>query len=399
MSQRKKYKTKTKNGITYFFKRIEIGRDPVTGKRIQKDFYAKRVDELNEKIKNYLKLSSQNINPNNKETFGEFMEFWLKECKFKNGIKNSTKERYWGLYNNYIVNIKSFLNLNSKSDINKLLIYNIKITNINTICIQQYYNCLQKIGVSENTIASLNKLIKPCLSYAYVNDKTIKDYGTGLVVPKTFTPIKDNDVEVFTLAEQKCFLKTIAGNREEVLYHIALSMGLRLGELLALQWSCIDFDKGTIKIEKSVRREKNFDTGESFLTLTSPKTKSSYATLFMPEFLIPELKAHKAKQNAEKLLASNIYIDNDLVFCTSTGKIIEPTNLRKRFKKLLSQSGITPKKFHALRHTCATRLLEQGHSLFEIQAILRHSNYSTTVNIYTHLTNESKQKIQNNITL
>ena len=401
MVKRRKSKTKVKNGIEYYYKRIELGRDPLTGKRIQKEFYAKSVAQLNEKVQKYTSLSSQKINPDNKETFGEFMGFWLKECKFKSGIKNSTKERYWGLYKNYISNIKSFLKLNliSESDIKKLFICNIRITNINTICIQQYYNTLQKIGVSENTIKSLHKLIKPCLSYAYANDKTIKDYGTSLVTPKTFKSVKKNDVEVFTLDEQKCFLNTIVGNREEVLYHVAISMGLRLGELLALTWSCIDFDNGTIKIEKSVRREKNFDTGESFLTLTSPKTNSSYAIMFMPKFLIPELKAHKSKRNAEKLLASNIYVDNDLVFCTPTGKIIEPTNLRKRFKKLLSKSGIVDKKFHSLRHTCATRLLEQGHSLFEIQAILRHANYSTTVDIYTHLTNENKQKIQNNITL
>ncbi|MBQ8999124.1 MAG: site-specific integrase, partial [Clostridium sp.] len=353
MVKRRKSKTKVKNGIEYYYKRIELGRDPLTGKRIQKEFYAKSVAQLNEKVQKYTSLSSQKINPDNKETFGEFMGFWLKECKFKSGIKNSTKERYWGLYKNYISNIKSFLKLNliSESDIKKLFICNIRITNINTICIQQYYNTLQKIGVSENTIKSLHILIKPCLSYAYANDKTIKDYGTSLVTPKTFKSVKKNDVEVFTLDEQKCFLNTIVGNREEVLYHVAISMGLRLGELLALTWSCIDFDNGTIKIEKSVRREKNFDTGESFLTLTSPKTNSSYAIMFMPKFLIPELKAHKSKQNAEKLLASNIYVDNDLVFCTPTGKIIEPTNLRKRFKKLLSKSGIVDKKFHSLRHT------------------------------------------------
>ncbi|MEG2458001.1 MAG: tyrosine-type recombinase/integrase [Bacilli bacterium] len=152
-----------------------------------------------------------------------------------------------------------------------------------------------------------------------------------------------------------------------VLYRFGLALGLRLGELLGLKWSRIDFDKGTVTVDTSARREKDVNTGISYLILTSLKTESSYDTLYMPPFLISDLKSHKLLQDIEKTKASNLYNDSDLVFSTELGKIIEPTNLRKRYNKLLNKANISHKTIHALRHTCATRLMEAGLNLRHYQ--------------------------------
>lgn len=171
-----------------------------------------------------------------------------------------------------------------------------------------------------------------------------------------------------------------------------------MGELLGLRWSDIDLDEGTLTISTSVRREKDPITGISQLVLTSLKTDSSYSTLYIPSFLIPEIKEHKLKQDKEKELASNLYINNSLVFATEFGKIIEPSNIRKRYKKLLLSASLPNKTLHALRHTCATNLMELNLNSKEIKYIMRHADESITEG-YIHISDERKREIANIITL
>ena len=271
-------------------------------------------------------------------------------------------------------------------------------------CIQDYYNELYRSGVTVSTIESINKLISPCIKYAYINNTITKDFSVGLTIPnqkherKRKKEEKNNPKNIFSSDEKNIFLKSIENNRERLLYRIGFSLGLRLGEILGLHWSDINLDKGTITISKSVRREKDHTTGTSSLVISSLKTDSSYATLFLPQFLIPEIKEHKMLQDKEKELACNLYCDNSLVFCTEFGKIIEPSNLRKRYNKLVSAAGIPHKTFHALRHTCATNLMELNLNSKEIKYILRHADESITEG-YIHISDERKREISNLIIL
>ncbi|MEG2458002.1 MAG: hypothetical protein RSB41_03835 [Bacilli bacterium] len=141
--------------------------------------------ELTKKVTEYLALKNQHLDPDNKETLGEFMGFWLKEVRFTKGLKNSTKERYLGLYENYILNPDKFLISRNKNitNIDKLFISNIPMIKINTRCIQEYYNALHESDISSSTIISINKLLKPFVKYAYINNTLIRDYSIGLIIP------------------------------------------------------------------------------------------------------------------------------------------------------------------------------------------------------------------------
>lgn len=400
--------TRIINGKKYFYKKVTVGQDPLTLKPKRKDFYGLTVTELNEKIDTHLALLNKGLLSNNKETFGELLNYWLLNVKFIQGLSESTIERYWGVFNNYILNIETFLNLSSVSDMDlkKLLIRDIPIINLKVTHIQEYYNILYNIGVSTNTISFINKLIKPFISYAAVSEKIKQDFTKVLHIPKDNKDsinmndeYSDNKIVFFTPSEQEIFLKAIAGNRDELLYKLALSTGLRLGEILGLKWSCINLDDHTLKVKLSVRRIKNIKTNQSELKLTALKNKSSYATIPLPEQLIPYFIQHKEKQDKEKELANNKYEDIGLVFCTEFGKIIEPSNLRKRYKRILKLNNISDKPFHALRHTCASRLFEIGNDIVHVKELLRHKNISTTADIYTHFTKEYKKNLVNNFPL
>lgn len=408
MNKLAKPKTRKKeiNGKEYCYKKVTVGHDPLTQKPIRKDFYGKSPAELNEKIDKYKSLLNNGLISNSKETFGELLEYWLKNVKFIQGLSGSTIERYWGIYQNYILNIESFLNLSNINNIGykKLLIKDIPLINLKVTHIQEYYNVLYSIGVSSKTIAFINKIIKPFIGYAHVSDKIKKDFTKVLYIPKDSKDLINTDddegtIQFLSLNEQETFLKAIEANREEVLYKVALSTGLRLGELLGLKWSCIDLDKRTLKVKLSARRIKDINTGKSQLILTALKTTSSYGTVPIPARLVPYLKEHKVQQDKEKALAANLYKDSDLVFCTHLGKIIEPSNLRKRYKKILAKSNIHDKPFHSLRHTCASRLFEMGKDIVEVKELMRHKNISTTVDIYTHLSKEYKQQLVNDFAI
>lgn len=397
---KRKTSEKIVNGKKYMYKKVTVGYDPLTNKPKRKDFYGNTVKELNEKIDRY--MLNNELNSNNKETFGDFLEYWLINVKFIQGLSSSTIERYWGIYKNYILNIESFLKLSTIDEIDskKLLIKDIPLINLNVTHIQDFYNTLYNINVSINTISFINKLIKPFITYAYTGDKIKKDFTNALYIPKKSKDYINYDedsspIEIFSIDEQHSFLRAIEGTREEVLYKVAISTGLRLGEILGLKWSYVDLDKKTLKVRLSARRIKDIITGESKLTLTSLKTTNSYSTLSLPAKLIPCLKEHKRNQDNEKSLAGSLYNDMDLVFATPLGGIIEPSNLRKRYKKILSQNNLPNRPFHSLRHTYASRLFEMGKNIVEVKELMRHKNISTTVDIYLHLTKEYKQTIIN----
>lgn len=400
---RKKTSKRMINGNEYYYKKVTVGVDPLTKKIIRRDFYGLTITELNEKIDKYLLESNKSLSTNSNDTVGKLLEYWLVNAKFKQGINASTIERYWGIYQNYILNIEYFLKLPAvdKKLLKKLLIKDIPLTNLKVTHIQEYYNTLHTLGVTSNTITFINKIIKPFISYAYVSDKIKKDFTKILFIPKDSKDSTEygsdykESINFFSDNELKLFFKAIEGNREEVLYKTAISTGLRLGELLGLKWSCIDLDNGTLQVKLSARRIKDIYTGESILKLTSLKTSSSYATLPIPLRLIPYLKKHKAEQDKEKSIASNLYEDNDLVFCTELGKITEPSNLRKRYKKILLKNNISDKPFHALRHTCASILFAMGKDIVEVKDLMRHKNISTTVDIYMHFTKEYKKNLVN----
>lgn len=168
-----------------------------------------------------------------------------------------------------------------------------------------------------------------------------------------------------------------------------MGTGLRLGEILALIWSDINFQHKIPSVNKSIRQETTFNNkGEGkYTTIIQPsKTETSIRTVPIPSNIIFKLKQFKLTQNKERLSNGELYMPSDLVFTTP----INTSNLRKSYSRLLKKANINTIKFHALRHTYATRLFEEGVQIKTVQSLLGHSDISTTMNIYTHVTSAIK---------
>ena len=375
------YKKKMKNGKEYYFFRLRH-----KNLKSPRDLYGNTVKELDKKIKD-LTFELDHGVQNNKECFENFFENWLFEVNFMNK-KPSTKERYEGLYRNYIKD-------SSISSIN--------IKDINQTDIQKYYNALVKKGISVSTIKQLHKIIAPSLRYAYNNNLIIKDFTKAIIIPteKEEDKLKSmNKINPLTLEEQKIFIEAIKGHELEVLFLTALNTGMRQGELFALTWSDIDFDSNTISINKTAKYVAQVDRegkGKYSVLVQTPKTMSSIRTIPIPVFLKDKLKQYKTIQSKNRLRLANIYQNNSLVFCNTYGKYLDSSRVRKDFNKILINNQLQARKFHDLRHTFATRLFELGENPKKVQTILGHSRISTTLDIYTHVLESSKESISSKL--
>lgn len=370
------YRKKVINGTEYFFYRLRHD-----NLRKPKDLYAKTEKELKEKIKKLTHELDHNIQ-SNKNNFGVFFSEWLFDIKFME-IKPSTKSKYESVYRTHIKDSE---------------ISDIKIKELTSKDVQIYYNNLIKKGNSATLVKTIHKLIAPCIRYAYNNDFIIKNFTGSLIVPKETEKDKLNkkdSVIPFTLKEQKKFITGAKGNKFEVLFITALNSGLREGELLALTWNDINSKEKYINVNKNlgVATDVSKDgRGESVLEVQTPKTKKGIRKVSIPNLLIDILKKYKKEQLKSRMELANKYTNNNLVFCDEYGNYLTRDKVTYQFKKILKETKIKDRKFHDLRHTYATRLFELGEQARTVQELLGHSDVSVTLNTYTHVLDDVKEK-------
>jgi integrase len=264
-----------------------------------------------------------------------------------------------------------------------------KIKNIKVIDIQKFYNSLELEGTTPNTIKMIHKIIKPFLNYLYINGFTIKDLGSAGLLKLPKIEKKNNIMTVLTLEEQEEFIKSLNGNSDRMLYLFALGTGLRLGELLALTWNYIK--DNMVTVNKNIKNVK-INNKWTILLQDAPKTKKSNRTVPIPQNILCELEKHKLIQDDIKSKASEMYNDNNIIFATDFGTYIDPSNLNRRFKKLLEKAKISPIKFHSLRHTYATRLFENDIQPKTVSNLMGHEDIQTTLNLYTWVLDSQKNK-------
>ena len=183
----------------------------------------------------------------------------------------------------------------------------------------------------------------------------------------------------FTLEQAEKLLDFVSGDRLEPAITLALLMGMRLGEILALRWTDVSFEQATI----GVRRTVDYIPKHGFVE-NETKTTASERMLVMPSLVIDMLKSHRIQQKAQKLKTGDKWEGRDLVFTDLHGGYFNPRYLDKMFKRLLVEAGLPVIHFHDLRHSAATLLLEMGVDLKVIQLILGHSNINITSTIYLH---------------
>ena len=354
---------------------ISAGRDE-NGKLIRKQFYGKTQKEVKEKLEEYKKQLSLGALPNDdKLTLEQWYYTWLFDYRIKD-LKPKSFEKYEGIYRNYI----------KDTQLGRLKLKDLRATHL-----QKYYNDLMdKDKKPTSTIKGLNTRLKPCLAEAEKQGYIQKNYCKLVTLPKDNT---SREIKVLTPEQQKSFIAVLVGHELEMLFLTALSTGLRLGEILGLKWSDIDFNTGILTVNRTLQRVTEIDRNgnrKSKVIEQLPKTKNSIRTIPLPKNMLAKLKDHKVHQSKNKLQIGELYSNNDYVFCDKLGYPLDDKRPNRNLKSILNKLGIDPLKFHGLRHTYATRLFEAGVPPKTVQVLMGHYDISITMGIYTHVMESTK---------
>ncbi len=244
-----------------------------------------------------------------------------------------------------------------------------------------------KGGLSPRTIKYIHRNLSTALGYA-VKMRLINDNPVKFVVsPK----VKAYRSEIYDEAEIVTMLDKARGTDMEIPLAIAVTLGLRRGELLALRWQDVNFEGLNVTIRNNLVKTSQ---GSIFKDL---KTESSYRSIDIPLGLLKLLKEHKSRQEIAKQTLGGCYKDDGLICCNQDGALIPPCYFTRKFIKFLKKHGLKIIRLHDLRHTNATLMLKYGIPAKIASKRLGHSSVGITLDLYSHVVGDMQREVADKI--
>ena len=297
-------------------------------------------------------------------TVGEWLDAWLSDLKPLMGagkMTYSTYKRYAGIIRKHL---KPALGHRKLKDLNRAEVRKLYASKGDTL--------------SPRTVDYIHITLQKALSQAVRDDLIPRNVAAG-ERPHSTRHTSPDRVKALSPAQVRALLDAAQGTRNEALYVVALHTGLRQGELLGLRWADVDLDAGKLSVRRAL---KIADPGLDF---GPPKNKASRRSVRLNKTATAALRAHRARQNQERI-AARTWRDTGLVFPNRIGGPIDPTNLYNReYEPLLKRVGLEGFTFHALRHTFATALFSRGEHPKRVQSLLGHASITQTMDTYSHL--------------
>ncbi|MTI61692.1 MAG: site-specific integrase [Firmicutes bacterium] len=334
---------------------VEVGHDPVTGKRKRKYGTAETKKEAKILEAKLIKKYQKGITVDgSKITLAEHLREWLKEdCT---DLAPRTYASYKMIIEKHLIPALGQLKMNE----------------INTKHIMSYQNykleegrVKGKGGLSNRTVQYhhrvLSRALKVAVRWQIIESNPCQSVDAPSVRKPDIEEIKSADLEkLFMVAKDTWFFE---------IFLIAIYTGMRRGEIIGLRWKDIDFEKEEIKVRQQAQHIHN-----EGVIIRELKSDAAAREIGIPSFLIKLLKKIKAEQSEIKLGLGGKYNDNDLVFCYGDGSPRNPQGITKKFNVLLDEAGIDKSyRFHDLRHTYATLSLQEGTEMKTLQKMLGHS--------------------------
>lgn len=349
--------------------RVTLGRDPGTGKQVQRSVYGKTQKEVRQKMQGMAKEIDEGtyLEPT-KLTVHAWLNLWLRE--YLGNVKAGTVANYTQHVNNHIVPALGAL----------------KLSALQPPAIQHLYNQMQANGLSAKTIKNLHGALHRALQTAVRMGYLRTNPAEGCILPR----IVEKEIRPLDTPEIAVFLNALKGHRHEALFKVDMFTGLRSGEILGLTWDCIDFDAGTIYVCKQLVPPRMKGQKYAFGTLKNGKPR-----MITPAPSVMQLlKEHRFEQIEQRLKAGVAWNDGgfeNLVFTNDFGGHLTQSGVWKIMQKALRDSGIDNLRFHDLRHTYAVNSLRSGDDVKTVQENLGHHTAAFTLDKYGHVTETMKR--------
>ena len=325
----------------------------------RKKFYCKTKPEAVKKKNEVLReLEKGTLASGPQRKLKDYLEDWI-ENVHKNNIRISTYVKYKKLIRYIIAELGE-----------------IWLQKLTPEQVQRFYTKKLKDGLSSKTVHEIHGVLHLALKHAvrwnYVSRNVCDLLDAPRVVSRKGTPL--------TLEQAKKLLEGIEGHRLEEVIMMAIITGMRKGEIIALRWADVDFERRLLRVLYTV----DYIPGYGYVE-NEPKTQAGKRTIDLPEFFIDMLKAHRVKQEERRIKVGEAWEGRDLVFPDLTGGYLNPIHVLRMFKKILERAELPHMHFHDLRHSAATILISMGINPKVIQELLGHSDISITLGIYGHL--------------
>lgn len=240
-------------------------------------------------------------------------------------------------------------------------------------------------GLSIPSIKKHSIVIKEALDDAVLAELIVRNPASGVKLPAKNISTRE---KVFLTADTaNAVLKAFDGHQLQALVYTTLYYGLRRSEVLGLRWSAIDFDRNTLTINHTVVKNR------TIVEKDTVKTQSSFHTYMLIEDVKTVLLREYNRQQEQAKVLGKQYKKSDYVFTWDDGKTFRPDYITRAFQKVLKRNNLPMMRFHDLRHSTASILYDKGWDIKDIQSWLRHSSIDVTSDIYTHITEDRKSKM------
>ena len=360
---RKKTVTRLGKEYTYWEARITTGRDPGTGKQIQRSFTGKTQKEVREKMQAAaVEVNQGTYTAPQRMTTGQWLDIWQRD--YLGPLKPAT-------VTNYARNIKNYIRPRLGA---------VRLANLRPHDVQEFVNGLE---LSPASVKLAYQVLHTALEKAVDLDYIPRNPAARCQLPrleqKEICPLDDE--------QSAALLAAAKGGELEHLISVALFTGMRLSELLGLTWDAVDFQHGTINVNKQLTQTSHRAAG----LFQSPKSGKA-RTIAPAPIVFKALKHQRARQAELRLRAGPMWENpHGLVFTKETGGPLSLQRVEEKFAIARSAAGLEGFHFHSLRHTYAVNAIRAGDDIKTIQGNLGHATAAFTLDRYGHFTERMKQ--------
>ena len=347
--------------------RYTSGRNPSTGKQIQKCIYGKsQADVLEKLIAIKAGINNGTYTEPSNLTIEQWLDIWVAE--YLDDVKPNTQSTY-----------KAACNVHLKPSFRM-----VKLSELDTHSIQTMYNRLKRTNklspkYIRNIHGAFHKALEQAVTLKYISVNPANNIKLPKIIKKEIVPLNDDSI--------KEFLTAIQNHRWSTLYMVTLFSGMRQGEILGLQWNQINFDKGIIKIDKQLI--KNRETKEyEIATVKNEKIRK----ITPAKSVMYALFEQRSIQAQWRHNVGDAWEESNLVFTNELGKHLSPSTVYQNYKRLVAKIDLSALRFHDLRHSYAVASLRSGDDIKTLQENLGHHSAAFTLDVYGHVTDDMKKE-------
>ncbi len=351
---------------TSWYAVVDLGPDPVTGKRRQRRISAPTKREVQALVAAKLTEADGGIVADGgKMTLRDLCERWL--AATETSVKPSTFRRYKDTVRLHILPL-----LGAR-----------QIGRLTPLDIERLFDDRRAAGLSPTTVFHIGGTLHRALDQGERWGLIHRNVCELVTSPRRASP----EMQTWNAEQVAAVLQIAETDNLDALWRLALLTGMRRGELLGLMWQDIDLEAGALAVRRTLSR----GVGGTW-ELGTPKSAAGRRSIALPALAVDALRRHRVRQLERQLRLGPIWQPEGFVFTNETGGALHVNTLTRRYERLVIEAGVPRIRFHDLRHTSATLLLSKGIHPKIVQERLGHSSISMTLDRYSHVTRDMQKQ-------